>query len=133
MRGQHEVFKHAAAVGHVVRAPAVAEHDHDHRRTIVGVGVLADHGGVELRQPCARPGRDRGDDHRRLRAHGGWGIRSGLEHAREHVRRHGVRLVGADAAPGADQGQKIVFHEITSVRICYGQYITNRARVVYCG
>ena len=22
---------------------------------------------------------------------------------------------------------------MTSVRICYGQYITNRARVVYCG
>lgn len=132
VRGQHEVFEHAAAVGHVVCAPAVAEHDHNHRRTVVGVGVLADHGGVELRQPRTRLGRDRGDDHRRLRAHGGRGIRSGLEHTRKHVRRHGVRLVGADAAPGHYECQKIVCHTMTSVRICYGQYITNRARVVYC-
>lgn len=115
VRGQHEVFEHAAAVGHVVCAPAVAEHDHDHRRTVVGVDSLADHGGVELREPVAVSLRLHGDDRRRLLAHGGRGIRSGLEHTREHVRRHGVRPVGADAAPGADQGQKIVFHEMTSL------------------
>lgn len=132
VRGQHEVFEHAAAVGHVVCAPAVAEHDHDHRRAVVGVDVLADHGGVELREPVAVSLRLHGDDRRRLLAHGGRGIGAGLEHAREHVRGHGVRLVGADAAPGHYECQKIVCHTMTSVQICYGQYITNRARVVYC-